>query len=81
MEKTTDILSIGLDRLDKEQALKAFANGAELSLFVQKEDGKIRMHDYQPTNKGGINQNMRIFAVPEADGIVEYVVTDKVLKL
>ena len=33
MEKTTDILSIGLDRLDKEQALKAFANGAPVESF------------------------------------------------
>ena len=80
MEITTEILSLGLDRLDKKQALKAFANGAELSLFVQQEDGRVRMHDYLPTNKDGTNQNLRIFAVPDG-GEVEYVVADKVLRI
>ena len=81
MEKTTDILSIGLEKLDKEQALKAFANGAELSLFVNQESGRVKMHDYYPTNKCGINQDMRIFAVPDGNGDIEYVVSDKVLRL
>lgn len=81
MKNTTEILSLGLDRLDKEQALKAFANGAELSLFVQQENGKVRMHDYQPTNKTGINQDLRIFAVPDERDGVEYVVADKVLRI
>ena len=81
MENTTEILSLGLDRLDKKQALKAFANGAELSLFVQQEDGRVRMHDYLPTHKDGTNQNLRIFAVPDDGGGVEYVVADKVLRI
>lgn len=80
MEKTTEILSLGLDRLDKEQALKAFANGAQLSLFVKQEGGKVKMHDYQPTNKKGIKRDLRIFAVPD-DGEIEYVVADKVLRI
>lgn len=79
MEKTTEFLE--LNRLDKEQALRAFAKGAELSLFVQQDSGKFKVRDYQPTNKNGVNQGIRIFAVPDDVGNVEYVATDKVLRL
>ena len=52
-----------------------------MSLFVQQDSGKVKVRDYQPTNKNGVNQGIRIFAVPDDVGNIEYVATDKVLRL
>ena len=39
------------------------------------------MHDYLPTKKGGINQDLHIFAVPGADDEIEYVVANNILRI
>ena len=47
MEKITEFLSLELKTLDKIEALKAFANGAELSLFIKHESGKVSDSSYK----------------------------------